>query len=72
MLEYLTRSKVVIQMMFGHIYLSSCVTDLFVRFCTVPDIKGNRPEQYGSFRAEIVQHIINSLDHFNSNDYITE
>lgn len=72
MLEYLTRSKVVIQMMFGHIYLSSCVTDLFVRFCTVPDIKNNRPDNYSSFRAEIVQHVINSLDHHNANDFFTE
>lgn len=72
MLEYLVASRDVIPRMFQHLYLSSCVTDLIVRFCSVPDIKEMRPSAYNGLRGEAVQHIINSLDHFSDDDFITE
>ncbi len=64
MLEFLMNQRYIIATMFEtHLFgLSSCVTDLIVRFCTVHDIHGMDPAKYRQLRSEILQHCINCLE----------
>jgi hypothetical protein len=64
MLEFLIKERYIVACMFEtHLFgLSSCVTDLIVRFCTVHDIQGLEPLKFKSLRSEILQHCINCLE----------
>jgi hypothetical protein len=64
MLEFLMNQRFIVATMFEtHLFgLSSCVTDLIVRFCTVRDIHGMDTAKYRQLRSEILQHCINCLE----------
>ncbi len=48
------------------------MTDLLVRLCTVPDIKGVNHDDYSELRGDIIQYCMNALDSHNESDFMTE
>ena len=52
--------------------LTTSVTDLLVRFCTVKDIQDLDPSAYRTLRNEILQHCILSLTEDFDDDFKTE
>jgi len=71
-LTYLMQSKNFIQNLFCHLNLSTSVTDILVRLCTMPNIERVDPATYQTMRAELIQYAINALDHYQSDDFITQ
>ena len=74
MLAYVISNKEIVSSMFEHHMwgLTSSITDLLIRFCTVKDIQGLDPAAYRSLRTEILQHCILSLTEDFEDDYKTE
>jgi len=72
MLEFLLGQKAQISSFFNHLYLSHCVTDLLVRICTVKNIDNVPIPKYLDLRLEILQHCVNSLEHYVDDDFISE
>jgi hypothetical protein len=61
-----------VESLFHHLYLSECVTDLLVRICTVPDLKGGIDiNDYNEFRNDIVQHCINGFEICENEEFIS-
>ena len=59
----MSQRTIVSSMFETHLFgLSTCVTDLIVRFCTVKDIQGLNPLKFKAFREEILQHCIYCLE----------
>eukprot|EP00347_Sterkiella_histriomuscorum_P003094 403365611 len=72
-LAYIIKNKTaIINSLFNHMYLTQCVTDLLVRICTVRNIGTVPLQDYKSFRNEIIQHCINSLEYNHHDDFMTE
>ena len=61
-----------IPMIFDHLDLTCCITDLLVRICTVMDIKNLSKESYKNLRNEVLQNCINTLEHHRDDDFVTE
>ena len=53
-LKFVIAKKDFVQSLFNHLYLTTCVTDLLVRLCTVPDIKGVDEAEYQELRTDII------------------
>lgn len=71
-LNFVTCKKDFVQSLFNHLYLTQCVTDLLVRLCTVPDVKGVNHDDYSELRGDIIQYCMNALDSHNESDFMTE
>ena len=71
-LTFATKQRSFISNFFNHLYLTSCITDLLIRFCSVKDIGTLPPNDFKSLRQEILQHCINSLEHYSDDDFLTE
>ena len=71
-LNYVITKKDIVKSLFNHLYLTQCVTDLLVRLCTVPDIKGVNEDDYQELRTDIIQYCMNALDSHNESDFMTE
>lgn len=71
-LKLIIRQKGIISSLFNHLYLTSCVTDLLVRICTVRMQSFSLPDDYRNLRHEIIQHCVNGLEQHHKNDFITE
>ena len=61
-LKYMVDKQNFIESLFNHLYLSTCLTDIVVVICTIPDIKGFDMDEYESLRSDIIQFCINSID----------
>ena len=50
LLAFIVKQKNVISSMFNHLYLTSCITDLLVRLCTIKNLGAFEAAHYRGLR----------------------
>jgi len=72
MVKFLSTMRNNISGIFRHLFLYTSVNDILVRISTLRHINEEVMPTYNALRFEILQDVINTLEHMSHDEYVTE